>query len=247
MNYFVATPFLLFISLASFSQKSKIEDAFYLWDSAWNNVGKVENASFFTRVRFVNDTCWRHYNYKISGPMLSLEEYKDRDAKTPNGRFSYMRPDGTLDSIGQVVDGKLHGTWYFFSDTTSVIMKKEYSSGMLLSIWRASDSKNDTSKNEDDVESMFPGPAGSWSRYLIKNMKYPEAAVSKEIQGTVIVNFIVDSEGKIRDEFLVKSVEFTLDDEAIRLIKQSPKWIPAIQKGHKVKSYKKQPIQFRLK
>ncbi|MBC7826496.1 MAG: energy transducer TonB [Chitinophagaceae bacterium] len=249
MKYFI-TMLLFFIATVSFSQKSKNDDLFYLWDSAWNNVAKVENARFFTRVRFVNDTCWQHYNYKIGGPMLTLEEYKDREAKRPNGRFSYMRPDGTLDSIGHVIEGKLDGTWYFFSDTSSVIMKKEYAMGGLISIWRASDAKgeqNNASKNDDENESIFPGTAGSWGRYLSKNLKYPEAAVSKEIQGTVIVNFIIDKEGKIEDEFLVKSVEFTLDDEAIRLIKQSPKWVPAVQKGRKVKSYKKQPIQFRLK
>lgn len=181
--------------------------------------------------------------------MLTLEEYKDRDAKTPNGRFSYMRPNGTLDSIGQVVDGKLYGTWYFFCDTGSVIMRKEYSMGRLISVWKASDvnnDKKDTSNYDSDIESVFPGVAGSWRRYLMKNMKYPEAAVSKQIQGTVIIYFKINAEGIVKDEFLVKSVEFNLDDEAIRLIKQSPKWKPAIQKGRKVESYKLQPIEFRI-
>ena len=248
MKYVLTPTVLFFISLVSFSQKSKKTDVFYLWDSAWNSVPKVENASFFTRVRYVNDTCWQHYNYKIGGPLVTFEEYKDRAGKTPHGRFSYMRTDGTLDSIGQVLDGKLHGTWFFFSDTAAVIMKKEYSRGRLLSVWNASDGSKTKKDSSIDtgVESMFAGEAGSWSRYLQKNMKYPESAASKEIQGTVIVNFIVDAQGAIQDEFLLKSVEFTLDDEAVRLIKQSPAWIPAMQNGRKVKSYKSQPIVFRL-
>ena len=238
---------LLFCSIL-FGQKTK-SDIFYLWDSAWNNVPKVENAHFFTRVRFANDTCWQHHNYKIGGPMLTLEEYKDREAKIPHGRFCYMDSLGRLDSTGYVVEGKVHGTWYFFSDTESVIMTKEYSYGNLLSVWNASDSRKDEKgklNSEGDVESVFPGPAGAWSQYLSRNFTYPAAAKSKGIQGTVMVSFTIGTDGRIHDEFLTKSVEFTLDDEALRLIKQSPKWIPATQNGRKVRSFKRQPVQFKL-
>lgn len=249
MKSFVISSFILLISFASFCQKSRKDDIFYLWDSAWNNVPKVEKASFFTRVRFVNDTCWQHLNYRIGGPLITLEEYKDREGKLAHGRFSYMRATGSVDSMGHVVNGMLHGTWYFFNDSGTVIMKKEYSLGRLATTWNASDEKNEKSETikNQGIESSFPGPSGSWGQYLVKNMMYPESAVSKEIQGTVIVVFMVDVEGKILDEYLVRSVEFTLDDEAFRLIRQSPKWIPAVQNGRKVKSYKKQPIEFRIR
>jgi periplasmic protein TonB len=249
MKHFVTPALFLLISITSLGQKSKKNDVFYLWDSAWNNVPKFENASFFTRVRYINDTCWQHYNYKIGGPLITFEEYKDREGKIAHGRFSYMRSDGTLDSIGNVLDGKLNGTWYFFSDTASVIMKKEYSRGRLLSVWKASDAidpRKDSSSENTEIESKFSGEPGSWAKYLVRNMKYPESAASKEIQGTVIVNFMIDAQGMTQDQFLSKSVEFTLDDEALRLIKQSPAWIPAMKNGRKVKSYKSQPIEFRL-
>ena len=61
-----------------------------------------------------------------------------------------------------------------------------------------------------------------------------------------MVSFTIGTDGRIHDEFLTKSVEFTLDDEALRLIKQSPKWIPATQNGRKVRSFKRQPVQFKL-
>ena len=156
---------------------------------------------------------------------------------------------GRLDSTGYVVEGKVHGTWYFFSDTATVIMKKEYSYGQLLSVWSASDSSNEEKRklnSEADVESAFPGPADAWSKYLNRNFTYPAAAQSKGIQGTVVVSFTVAIDGRIQEEFLTKSVEFTLDDEAMRLIKQSPKWLPARQNGKKVRSFKRQPVQFKL-
>ncbi|TAH01920.1 MAG: TonB family protein, partial [Sphingobacteriales bacterium] len=60
------------------------------------------------------------------------------------------------------------------------------------------------------------------------------------------IQFIVDKEGNIEDIEMVKSVEFTIDEEAMRLIRQSPQWAPAVQNGKKVKSYKIQPITFCL-
>ncbi len=98
-----------------------------------------------------------------------------------------------------------------------------------------------------EIESEYPGGAGAWQRYLGKNMHYPDDAVNNEIQGTVIVQFIVDKEGNISDaEAISGPTEGGLREEAIRCIKKSGKWTAAIQNGRQVKSYKKQPIVFKL-
>jgi protein TonB len=67
-----------------------------------------------------------------------------------------------------------------------------------------------------------------------------------ESQGEVWIVFIVDIEGKIIEPILARSVEFSIDEEAMRMMKISPDWTPAIQDGRKVKSWKKQPIIFKL-
>jgi TonB family protein len=97
-----------------------------------------------------------------------------------------------------------------------------------------------------ELESEFRGGAKAWQNYLSANIQYPKAAIKKNIQGTVIVQFIVTKEGKVQDVIIDKSVHPSLDKEAIRLIKNSPNWIPAQQDGKKVNSYKKQPIVFML-
>ena len=97
-----------------------------------------------------------------------------------------------------------------------------------------------------EIESEFPGGHKAWSNYLMANLTYPQVAIKKNIQGTVIVQFIVTKEGKVKDVTIAKSVHPSLDKEAIRLIKNSPDWTPALQNGRKVNSYKKQPIVFRL-
>ncbi|HXD79113.1 MAG TPA: TonB family protein [Puia sp.] len=98
-----------------------------------------------------------------------------------------------------------------------------------------------------EIESEFPGGAQAWLRYLNKNLRYPDDAVNNEIQGTVVVQFIVDKEGNVSDVQAISGPDQGgLREEAVRVIKKSGKWTPAVQNGRQVKSYKKQPIVFKL-
>ncbi len=98
-----------------------------------------------------------------------------------------------------------------------------------------------------EIESSYPGGAGAWMRYLNKTFRYPQEAQENEIQGTVVVQFIVNKEGIVSDvEAVSGPTNGGLREEAIRVIKKSGQWTPAVQNGRKVKSYKKQPITFKL-
>ncbi|HVY74298.1 MAG TPA: TonB family protein [Puia sp.] len=96
-----------------------------------------------------------------------------------------------------------------------------------------------------EIESTYPGGMAAWQRYLQKNLRYPDEAAANEIQGAVVVQFIVDKEGNVSDVEAISGPN-ELRDEAVRVIKKSGSWTAAIQNGRKVKSYKKQPIVFRL-
>lgn len=98
-----------------------------------------------------------------------------------------------------------------------------------------------------EIESSYPGGNSAWTRYLYKSMRYPQEAQDNDIQGTIVVQFIVDKDGNVSDvEAISGPTNGGLRDEAIRVIKKSGKWEPAVQNGRKVKSYKKQPITFKL-
>jgi protein TonB len=109
-------------------------------------------------------------------------------------------------------------------------------------------------KNDDDeifrkveIQSDFPGGLAAWKKYLEKTMRYPEEAVSRGIQGSVMVKFIVDKDGNISDvEAVSGPEEGGLREEAVRVIKKSGKWTPALQNGRYVKSYKQQPVTFTI-
>ena len=114
--------------------------------------------------------------------------------------------------------------------------------------------KSDTSKiskNADgaflkvEVESEFPGGIDGWIGFLQQNLTYPRKAVRKEIQGTVVLQFIVCTDGSVCDIEAISGPE-ELREAAVAALKKTPNWIPAIQDGRNVKSYKKQPIVYRL-
>jgi protein TonB len=98
-----------------------------------------------------------------------------------------------------------------------------------------------------EIESEYPGGAAAWLRYLNKNFRYPEDGLNNLIEGTVVVQFIVDKEGNVSDVQAVSGPnEGGLRQEAMRVIRKSGIWMPAIQNGRKVKSYKLQPVIFKL-
>jgi protein TonB len=96
-----------------------------------------------------------------------------------------------------------------------------------------------------EIESEYPGGLPAWQRFLNRNLHYPQNAIDNEVQGFVVVQFIVDKEGNVSDVVAVSGPD-ELRAEAVRVIKKSGKWTPAIQNGQHVKSYKKQPIGFKL-
>ncbi|MCW3120941.1 MAG: TonB-dependent receptor [Flavipsychrobacter sp.] len=83
-------------------------------------------------------------------------------------------------------------------------------------------------------------------KYLGQNIKYPENARKKGIQGRVIVRFIVNENGAVSDASVVNAADPELAAEALRVISAMPPWTPAEQKGQKVAVYFTQPISFKI-
>jgi protein TonB len=100
----------------------------------------------------------------------------------------------------------------------------------------------------DVVEQMpsFPGGDAALMQYLSSHIKYPVVAEENGIQGRVIATFVVERDGSITDVKVVKSVDPSLDKEAIRVLKSMPKWIPGKQNGSAVRVKFTVPVTFRL-
>jgi len=92
-----------------------------------------------------------------------------------------------------------------------------------------------------EIESQFPGGMAAWQRFLQKNLRTPD--IAEDGQGTVVIQFVVDENGNVSQVEAISGPEKGgLREEAIRVIRKSGQWTPAIQNGRKVKSYKRQPI-----
>lgn len=100
-----------------------------------------------------------------------------------------------------------------------------------------------------DVKPSFLGstdPKVFLQKWVYTYMKYPQEAVKNGIQGRVLVDFIIDETGKIRDVKVLKGADPLLDEEAVRIISGSPQWKPGKLRGQKVKSEMSLYVEFRL-
>ena len=85
-----------------------------------------------------------------------------------------------------------------------------------------------------------------FSEYIANNLKYPDIAAENGIQGKVFVAFVVEPDGSISNVRVVRGIDPSLDKEAIRVIKSSPKWIPGMQRGKPVRVSFSFPVHFSL-
>jgi|SRR5215831_18004656 len=96
-----------------------------------------------------------------------------------------------------------------------------------------------------EIESAFKGGMSAWQKFVKKNLRYPQDAFENDTQGTAVISFTIDTTGHISDLKILSDPGGGLGQEALRIIKLTDgMWEPSIQNGLKVKSYKRQPINF---
>ena len=98
------------------------------------------------------------------------------------------------------------------------------------------------------VEEMpeYPGGLNACMQFIARNIKYPVLASEAKVEGRVIVQFVVDKDGSIVEQRVARSVEPSLDAEALRVVSMMPKWKPGKQKGQNVRVQFAMPVTFRL-
>lgn len=93
---------------------------------------------------------------------------------------------------------------------------------------------------------MYPGGDAALMGYLRDNIKYPTVAAENGVQGRVVVGFVVERDGSITDVNILRSVDPSLDREAMRVVKSMPRWNPGKQNGSAVRVKYQVPVSFRL-
>lgn len=236
------------------AQRSRKNVTFYVFDENWKGC-KPEEAKYLASQQKLGDTAYEWRYYQFNGPLLSVETYKDKEASIPHGSFAYYGTDGQMDSSGYTFNGKKNDWWYYYTDSFTLWKKEKYEMGKLVTRMdlasieseRAENRKKaETEKHWGEVEAVFKGGTEDWVKYIQKNINFPDRARNLKKEGSLLLQFVVNTDGTTGDIMILRSIEYSLDEEAIRLIKDSPKWRPAHQDGRLVKAYRRQPLTFQL-
>ncbi len=108
---------------------------------------------------------------------------------------------------------------------------------------------------EEDIDKIFQivenpatfrGGIGAFYKYVQKNMRYPSQAQRMGLEGKVFVEFVVGRDGRITDVKVLRGIGAGCDQEAIKVIKNSPAWTPGKQRGRPVRQRMVLPITFKL-
>lgn len=105
---------------------------------------------------------------------------------------------------------------------------------------------NDTVYNIVEQMPEFPGGAEAMMKSIAGNIKYPEAAIDKNIEGRVFVSFVIEKDGSVSNVKVLRGIGGGCDEEAARVISSMPKWKPGKQKGEFVRVSYQIPIMFKL-
>lgn len=138
--------------------------------------------------------------------------------------------------------------YVFKKGDNDIYSKKEQNEKESKSKEEQNESESNKIFNGDDVDQQpsFPGGTNALNTFILSNLKYPVFAQEKGIQGRVVVKFIVEKDGSISNVEVNRSVDPDLDNEAMRVVKAMPKWIPGQINGKAIKVECSHPFVFRL-
>ena len=180
--------------------------------------------------RFDNSPIVTSYIYNDEG--LLLEEKTEGESLSHNTKYKYTQFDD-------------YGNWTERIATNS----KSGEEVQTRIITYFSENNNTEEPVFTAVEQMpqFPGGEGELMNYISNNIKYPPMAMENNIQGRVVVQFVVTKTGKIGEVKVVRSKDPDLDKEAVRVVKSLPNFIPGKMNGQAVNVWYTLPITFNIK
>jgi protein TonB len=228
------------------------KNQFYALDAHMNQT-VLDSSKYILWIHEEDSARWQWDYYYTWGPLVKSTTYADHDGTIKNGRFCIYNSFGNLDSTGNYKNGKKIGLFLKLrsvtKDSIEFFRQYEYEHDSLVSFTNLLAGKNIEGQKDTtirELEPEYPGGRPEWLSYLTHNLRYPERALNKDIQGSVSVCFLVDTTGVVKDPFIVKSIEYSLDQESIRLVKNSGKWVAGQKDGIPITIYKIEPVNYKL-
>lgn len=179
-----------------------------------------ENGKLTEEIDYVEDKIAGKYRtYYESGNLEKDIAYSDSKR---NGQFLVYRKTGELKRVDNYVNG-------------------DFTNGKCLDL-----AGNDTTYYDYEVAAIFPGGRGELMKFLGNEMIYPENAIRNNLEGKVYLRFIIDVDGSVKNVKVTRGVNSEFDAEAVRAVRNMPRWTPGMIDGVPVKSYFDLPVNFKL-
>jgi TonB family protein len=155
--------------------------------------------------------------------------------------------DGGLAYAGYLLHDKPQGKWKYYHHNNNISSEEIYSNGKPVSKTYYNEdgtTESDTAKANSDARFKSGGIEG-WQKYLGRNLYWPNGLkFSNATQAVVVVSLTIDEEGKPQDVEVSIPLHPEFDKIAVNVIRNSPKWLPAVSHNRKVKSRFIQPVTF---
>ena len=165
-----------------------------------------------------------------------------------NGVELSWHQDGHISAAGYwISDTTKKGRWKYYHPNGKLMATEDYVDGEEI----ACSCYDEGGRQLDSVacigsEAVFPGGIREWLHFVERNLK-ADVPVNKEApagQFTIVVQFVVNTDGSLENIRSLTHFGFGMEEEVERMLKHSPRWIPALQYGRKVKAYRRQPVTF---
>ncbi|WP_183568008.1 energy transducer TonB [Mucilaginibacter sp. SP1R1] len=167
-----------------------------------------------------------------------------------NGNGHYVGYDDDFKKTtkeGDIKNGKRDGLWKGRFDEVHTRFEENYANGVLISGTATLDGgKINTYTKARMIAPEFKGGIEAFGRYLSRKIEYPYTARRDNIEGRVVLSFVVEKNGQVTEIKVQTAVNPELDNEAIRVLKESPIWVPGKRFGVPVRVIYSVPINFAL-
>jgi periplasmic protein TonB len=215
----------------------KFTDTFYFnkdLDTCDRNDAKTQKVIHYMDTFPVKKAFVESYHL-IQQSLNYIESYGDLDKRQLHGIVVHYYSNQRIKYHKSYDDGKLHGVFKSYYLDGSLKRWEEYDSGVRTYGTCYTQNGEEIAFFEYEKLPEFPGGNDQLMLYIAKNFKYPSEARKKDISGRMLISFVVNEDGTISDVFPIKKVHPLLDDEAMRVVKSMPQWIPGSQDGVPVK------------
>ena len=209
-----------------------------------------KKAKYLVVLKNYGDTAFERLDYSFAGPMQTSTTFKDSQLSILNGRYMEYNSSGYLHSEGNYDHNRKDGKWYIYDDTSHAVLEYKFHLDTLISTIDLDSLHKEKEKIKEDTtgqfEAVYVGGVKKIAEIIQKNIQIPDRMAALTNGGTSRVRFVVDIEGKLQNIEIQKSVEFSFDEESLRVVALLKDWMPASDKGEKVKAYRVQPITVTL-